>query len=59
MIQVEERPLRALEEDFLAGRKGVVQVDDRVRDERPQRFTGGEVGGFHLLEVDRLGAEGA
>ena len=57
MIDVEKRALRAFEQNFFPALKRAMQIDDRVGDERPQFFPGGEITFLDLAIIDRLGAE--
>ena len=58
MINVQERALRALEQDVIAAPQRLVQQNHGVRDERLQVIACGAVFRMDLLERQRLGAEG-
>jgi hypothetical protein len=57
VIDVEKRSLRAFKQDLLFVLQGAVQIDHRVRDERPQGPAGLEIKVVHLAEIDRLRPE--
>src|ERR1043166_6023206 len=50
VIDVEEGPLRSFEKDFLLPARGLVEINNRVRDKWPDHVTGLAIGLVHFLE---------
>ncbi len=58
MINIQERALRALEEDVVAPAQGLLEQDDGIGNEWLEEVAGGAIGLVDLLERKRPCAEG-
>ena len=57
MIDIEEGSLCAFEKDLFSLLQSAMQIDDRVRDERPQLLSHRQKIGVHFGEGNRARAE--
>src|ERR1700720_1445834 len=57
MVDVEECSLRTFEQDLFASIHRAMQVNHRIRDVRPQLFTGSKICFVNLTKTDWLGTE--